>query len=87
MKKHAETLKAFRTKLLEDINSAKDMESPVFERKISLFNRINALFLDKFQSGSCDSIKMRWPLIKNSEADNKFEMEQLDEWINSICHR
>jgi hypothetical protein len=86
-KNQAEILKNFRSKLLEEINSAKDMESPVFERKISLFNRMNALFLDKFQEGSCETIRTRWPLIKNSEADNKFEIDQLEEWLNLICPR
>lgn len=83
--KQAEILKSFRSKLLSEINSSKDMNSPNFEKKISVFNRMNALFLDKFQKTSCPSIKSRWELLKTSESDNKFEVQQIENWLNTIC--
>jgi hypothetical protein len=83
--KQAEILKGFWVKLSADINSAKDMNSPIFEKKISLLNRMNALFLDKFQKPNCASIKARWALLKSSNSDGKFEAQQVDEWLKWIC--
>jgi hypothetical protein len=81
----AEILKTFRAQLLTDINNTKDMNTPVFEKKISLFNRMNALFLDKFQKSNCTSIKSSWALLHASEANNKFEAQQIEAWLNWIC--
>jgi hypothetical protein len=83
--KQAAILKTFHNTLLKDINNTKSMNSPLFEKKISLLNRMNALFLDNFKKQNCSNLKIKWELLKSTEPKMTFELQQVDTWLDWIC--